>query len=172
MGSGGMIVVDEDNCMVDIARFFLDFTVDESCGKCTPCREGTKRMLEILDKITEGKGTMEDLTILEELAENIKATSLCALGQTAPNPVLSTLKYFRDEYEAHVKDKKCPAGVCQALLEYYITEDCTGCTKCARVCPTKAISGKVKERHVINQDLCTKCGACMDACSFKAIIRK
>ncbi len=172
MGSGGMIVVDEDNCMVDIARFFLDFTVDESCGKCTPCREGTKRMLEILDKITEGKGTMEDLTILEELAENIKATSLCALGQTAPNPVLSTLKYFRDEYEAHVKDKKCPAGVCQALLEYYITEDCTGCTKCARVCPTKAISGKVKERHVINQDLCTRCGACMDACSFKAIIRK
>ncbi len=172
MGSGGMIVVDEDNCMVDIARFFLDFTVDESCGKCTPCREGTKRMLEILDKITEGKGTMEDLTILEELAENIKATSLCALGQTAPNPVLSTLKYFRDEYEAHVKDKKCPAGVCQALLEYFITEDCTGCTKCARVCPTKAISGKVKERHVINQDLCTKCGACMDACSFKAIIRK
>ncbi len=172
MGSGGMIVVDEDNCMVDIARFFLDFTVDESCGKCTPCREGTKRMLEILDKITQGLGTIDDLTILEELAENIKDTSLCALGQTAPNPVLSTMKHFRDEYVAHVVDKKCPASVCKELLEFFITDDCTGCTRCVRVCPTKAISGAVKKLHVIDQDKCTKCGACMEACTFKAIIRK
>ncbi|GAB1476390.1 NADH-quinone oxidoreductase subunit NuoF [Bacillota bacterium] len=172
MGSGGMIVMDEDNCMVDIARFFLDFTVDESCGKCTPCREGTKRMLEILDKITEGKGTMEDLSTLEDLADNIRNTSLCALGQTAPNPVLSTMKHFKDEYLAHVVDKKCPASVCKALLEYFITDGCTGCTRCVRVCPTKAISGKVKELHVIDQDICTKCGACMEACTFKAIIRK
>ncbi|HZK02277.1 MAG TPA: NADH-quinone oxidoreductase subunit NuoF [Anaerovoracaceae bacterium] len=172
MGSGGMIVVDEDNCMVDIARFFLDFTVDESCGKCTPCREGTKRMLEILDKITHGNGTMEDLTILEELAENIKDTSLCALGQTAPNPVLSTIKHFRDEYIAHVVDKKCPASVCKELLEFFITDACTGCTRCVRVCPTKAISGTVKQLHVIDQDKCTRCGACMEACTFNAIIRK
>jgi|CZCB01.1.fsa_nt_gi NADH:ubiquinone oxidoreductase subunit F (NADH-binding)/(2Fe-2S) ferredoxin/NAD-dependent dihydropyrimidine dehydrogenase PreA subunit len=172
MGSGGMIVIDEDNCMVDIARFFLDFTVDESCGKCTPCREGTKRMLEILDKITQGKGTMEDLINLEELAENIKNTSLCALGQTAPNPVLSTMKHFRDEYEAHVVDKRCPASICRALLSYFITEDCTGCTRCVRVCPTKAITGTVKQRHTIDQEKCIKCGACMDACTFKAIIRK
>ena len=172
MGSGGMIVMDEDNCMVDIARFFLDFTVDESCGKCTPCREGTKRMLEILNKITRGNGTMEDLTKLEDLAENIKQTSLCALGQTAPNPVLSTMKHFRDEYIAHVVDRKCPAGVCQALLSYFITDGCKGCTKCVKVCPTGAISGTVKERHVIDQDKCIKCGACMDACSFAAIIKK
>ena len=172
MGSGGMIVMDEDNCMVDIARFFLDFTVDESCGKCTPCREGTKRMLEILNKITEGKGTMEDLDKLEKLAINIKETSLCGLGQTAPNPVLSTLKYFRDEYEAHVNEKRCPAGVCQSLLKYFITADCRGCTKCARICPAGAIEGKVKEVHVINQDKCIKCGACMDACTFHAIIKK
>ena len=172
MGSGGMIVMDEDNCMVDIARFFLDFTVDESCGKCTPCREGTKRMLEILDKITTGNGTMEDLTTLENLAENIANTSLCALGQTAPNPVLSTMKHFRDEYIAHVVDKKCPASVCKELLEYFITDQCTGCTRCVRVCPTKAINGKVKELHVIDQELCTKCGACMEACTFKAIIRR
>jgi len=172
MGSGGMIVIDEDNCMVDIARFFLDFTVDESCGKCTPCREGTNRMLEILDKITQGKGTMEDLINLEELAENIKNTSLCALGQTAPNPVLSTMKHFRDEYEAHVVDKRCPASICRALLSYFITEDCTGCTRCVRVCPTKAITGTVKQRHTIDQEKCIKCGACMDACTFKAIIRK
>jgi len=172
MGSGGMIVMDEDNCMVDIARFFLDFTVDESCGKCTPCREGTKRMLEILDKITAGNGTLEDLDILEELAENIKNTSLCALGQTAPNPVLSTIKHFRDEYVAHVVDKRCPASVCKALLSYFITDACTGCTRCVRVCPTKAITGTVKQRHVIDQDKCIKCGACMDACTFKAIIRK
>ncbi len=172
MGSGGMIVIDEDNCMVDIARFFLDFTVDESCGKCTPCREGTKRMLEILGKITQGKGTMEDLINLEELAENIKNTSLCALGQTAPNPVLSTMKHFRDEYEAHVVDKICPASICRALLSYFITEDCTGCTRCVRVCPTKAITGTVKQRHTIDQEKCIKCGACMNACTFKAIIRK
>ncbi|MDI9493335.1 MAG: NADH-quinone oxidoreductase subunit NuoF [Bacillota bacterium] len=172
MGSGGMIVIDEDNCMVDIARFFLDFTVDESCGKCTPCREGTKRMLEILGKITQGKGTMEDLINLEELAENIKNTSLCALGQTAPNPVLSTMKHFRDEYEAHVVDKRCPASICRALLSYFITEDCTGCTRCVRVCPTKAITGTVKQRHTIDQEKCIKCGACMNACTFKAIIRK
>ncbi len=172
MGSGGMIVMDEDNCMVDIARFFLDFTVDESCGKCTPCREGTKRMLEILEKITSGNGTMKDLETLETLAENIKNTSLCALGQTAPNPVLSTMKHFRDEYIAHVEDKRCPASVCKDLLSYFITDACTGCTRCARVCPTNAISGKVKELHVINQELCTKCGACMEACKFDAIIRK
>ncbi|MDW7669459.1 MAG: NADH-quinone oxidoreductase subunit NuoF [Bacillota bacterium] len=172
MGSGGMIVMDEDNCMVDVARFFLDFTVDESCGKCTPCREGTKRMLEILNKIVEGKGTLEDLDTLEELSENIKNTSLCGLGQTAPNPVISTLKYFRDEYESHVISKKCPAGVCQALLSYIITENCRGCTKCVKVCPVDAISGKVKEVHEIDQDKCIKCGACLEACPFDAIIRK
>lgn len=172
MGSGGMIVMDEDNCMVDIARFFLEFTVEESCGKCTPCREGTKRMLEILDKITEGKATLEDLDKMEKLAVNIKNTALCGLGQTAPNPVLSTMKYFRDEYEAHVIDKRCPAGVCKSLLSYYITEDCKGCTKCARQCPVNCIEGKVKELHVIDQDKCIKCGACMEACPFDAIIRK
>ncbi len=172
MGSGGMIVMDEDNCMVDIARFFLEFTVDESCGKCTPCREGTKRMLEILDKITEGKGTMEDLEKLEDLGNTIKNTSLCGLGQTAPNPVISTLKYFRDEYEAHVKEKRCPAGVCSALANYYITDACKGCTKCARQCPVGAIEGKVKEVHIISQEKCIKCGACMTACTFKAIIKK
>jgi NADH-quinone oxidoreductase subunit F/NADP-reducing hydrogenase subunit HndC len=172
MGSGGMIVMDEDNCMVDIARFFLDFTVDESCGKCVPCREGTKRMLEILNRIAEGKGTMEDLDKLENLAVNIKETSLCGLGQTAPNPVLSTLRYFRDEYEAHVLEKRCPAGVCQSLLKYIITMDCKGCTKCARICPVGAIDGKVREIHIINQDKCIKCGACMEACTFHSIIKK
>ncbi len=172
MGSGGMIVMDEDNCMVDIARFFLEFTVEESCGKCTPCREGTKRMLEILERITEGKGTMEDLDRLEELGNTIKSTSLCGLGQTAPNPVLSTLKYFRDEYEAHVKEKRCPAGVCSALANYIITSDCKGCTKCARQCPVGAIEGKVKELHIIDQVKCIKCGACMTACTFKAIIKR
>jgi NADH-quinone oxidoreductase subunit F/NADP-reducing hydrogenase subunit HndC len=172
MGSGGMIVMDEDNCMVDVARFFLDFTVDESCGKCTPCREGTKRMLEILNKIVEGKGTLEDLDTLEELSETIKNTSLCGLGQTAPNPVISTLKYFRDEYEAHVTSKTCPSGVCQALLSYIITDNCRGCTKCVRVCPVDAISGKVKEVHEIDQDKCIKCGACMEACPFDAIVKK
>lgn len=172
MGSGGMIVMDEDNCMVDIARFFLEFTVEESCGKCTPCREGTKRMLEILEKIAEGKAVLEDLDTLEKLAVNIKNTSLCGLGQTAPNPVLSTMKYFKDEYLAHVVDKKCPAGVCQSLLSYKITEDCKGCTKCARQCPVNCIEGNVKEIHIIDQDKCIKCGACMDACPFDAIIKE
>jgi len=172
MGSGGMIVMDEDNCMVDVARFFLDFTVDESCGKCTPCREGTKRMLEILNRIVEGKGSLEDLDTLEELSETIKDTSLCGLGQTAPNPVISTLKYFRDEYEAHFTAKTCPAGVCQALLSYVITENCRGCTKCVKVCPVDAISGKVKEVHEIDQDKCIKCGACIEACPFDAIIKE
>ena len=172
MGSGGMIVMDEDNCMVDIARFFLEFTVEESCGKCTPCREGTKRMLEILEDITRGKATMEDLDRMEKLAVNIRNTSLCGLGQTAPNPVLSTMKYFRDEYEAHVKEKRCPAGVCTALMNYIILDNCKGCTKCARQCPVGCISGKVKEVHVIDQDKCIKCGVCMDTCPFDAIIRK
>jgi NADH:ubiquinone oxidoreductase subunit F (NADH-binding)/(2Fe-2S) ferredoxin len=172
MGSGGMIAIDEDNCMVDIARFFLDFTVDESCGKCTPCREGTKRMHEILYKMTRGTATVDDLNTLEELAENIQLTSLCALGQTAPNPVLSTIKHFRDEYEAHVIDKTCPAGVCSALLSYVITDNCNGCTRCARQCPEGAIIGKVKEKHIINQQKCIKCGICMDVCTFNAVIRE
>lgn len=172
MGSGGMIVMDEDNCMVDIAKFYLEFTVDESCGKCTPCRVGNKRLLEILTRITEGKGTEQDLTDLKELAETIKDTSLCGLGQTAPNPVLSTMKYFMDEYEAHIKEKRCPAGVCQALLNYYITDKCIGCTKCSRQCPASCISGKVKEKHIINQDKCIKCGACQSSCPVKAIIKK
>lgn len=172
MGSGGMIVMDEDNCMVDIAKFYLEFTVDESCGKCSPCRIGNKRLLEILTKITEGKGTEQDLIDLKDLAETIKDTSLCGLGQTAPNPVLSTMKYFMDEYEAHVKEKRCPAGVCQALLQYYITDKCIGCTKCARQCPASCISGKVKEKHVIDQDKCIKCGACQTSCPVKAIVKK
>ncbi len=172
MGSGGLIVMDEDTCMVDIARYFLDFTVDESCGKCTPCRIGTKRLCQILDKITAGDGTMEDLDTLEELCEHIIQNSLCGLGQSAPNPVLSTLKYFREEYIAHVRDKKCPAGVCKKLLQYKITDKCTGCTACARVCPTAAISGKVKEKHVIDQSKCVKCGACMEKCRFGAIIKE
>ncbi|MCT4620830.1 MAG: NADH-quinone oxidoreductase subunit NuoF [Marinisporobacter sp.] len=174
MGSGGMIVMDEDNCMVDIARFFLDFTVDESCGKCPPCRIGTKRMLEILDKITEGKGEMEDLDRLERLAKNIKASALCGLGQTAPNPVLSTLKYFRHEYEAHVKDKTCPAGVCQELLSYTVDPDlCKKCGICANKCPANCIEGvKGKEVYKIDKDKCIKCGACIEACPFKAISKK
>ncbi|MHC1720603.1 MAG: NADH-quinone oxidoreductase subunit NuoF [Clostridiaceae bacterium] len=173
MGSGGMIVVDEDNCMVDVARFFLDFTRDESCGKCTPCRVGTKRLLEMLIKITEGRGTLEDLDKLEKLALEIKASALCGLGQTAPNPVLSTLKYFRDEYLAHVVDKKCPAGVCKALMQYKIQDDlCKKCGICAKACPVGAISGKVKEQFVINQDKCVKCGECMVKCPFKAIVKK
>lgn len=172
MGSGGMVAMDEDNCMVDIARFFLDFTVEESCGKCVPCREGTKRMLEILERITNGEGVPEDIDRLESLSQTITDASLCGLGKTAANPVISTLKYFRDEYEAHVYDKKCPAGTCQALSEYYITENCIGCTKCARNCPVSCISGKVKERHVIDTEKCIKCGTCMEACPVGAIVKK
>ena len=170
MGSGGLIVMDEDNCMVDIAKFFLDFTIDESCGKCSPCRIGTKRMMEILEKITDGNGTLEDLDKLEELAYYIKENSLCGLGQTAPNPVLATLKFFREEYIAHVVDKKCPAGVCKSLLNYVIDADkCRGCTLCARKCPANAISGTVKNPHVIDTTKCIKCGACIDSCKFGAI---
>ena len=169
MGSGGMIVMDEDNCMVDVARFYLDFTVDESCGKCTPCREGTRRMLEILDKITKGEGTMEDLKTLEELALSIKDSALCGLGQTAPNPVLSTLANFYDEYVAHVVDKKCPAGVCKSLIKYYISDKCIGCTKCKRNCPAGAISGDLKQKHSIDTAICIKCGACKAACPVGAI---
>ncbi len=172
MGSGGLIVMDEDNCMVDIAKFFLEFTVDESCGKCTPCRVGTKRLLEILDKIISGNGELEDLDRMEELCNYIKSASLCGLGQTAPNPVISTLRYFRDEYIAHIVDKKCPAGVCKSLLTYKIIEDkCKGCTACARVCPVGAISGSIKTPHVIDTSKCIKCGACMSKCKFNAIIK-
>ena len=173
MGSGGLIVMDEDNCMVDIAKFFLEFTVDESCGKCTPCRIGTRRMLEMLTKITEGKATLEDLDKLEALCYYIKDNSLCGLGQTAPNPVLSTLRYFRKEYEAHVVEKRCPAGVCKALLNYVIDPlKCKGCTLCARNCPVGAISGTVRNPHTIDTTKCIKCGACMDNCKFGAISKK
>ena len=173
MGSGGLIVMDEDNCMVDIAKFFLDFTVDESCGKCTPCRVGTKRLREMLEKITDGKATLEDLDKLEELCHYIKENSLCGLGQTAPNPVLATLKFFRDEYVAHIVDKTCPAGVCKKLVSYSIVADkCKGCTACARKCPVSAISGTVKQPHVIDKDKCVKCGVCMETCKFGAIVKK
>ena len=173
MGSGGLIVMDEDTCMVDIAKFFLEFTVDESCGKCTPCRVGTKRLLEMLDKITKGNATLEDLDKLEELCHYIKENALCGLGQTAPNPVLSTLHYFRDEYVSHIVDKKCPAGVCKALLSYEIDPaKCKGCTLCSRICPASAISGEVKKVHTIDKQKCVKCGACMEKCRFGAIVKK
>ncbi|MCK7487891.1 MAG: 4Fe-4S binding protein [Bacillus subtilis] len=172
MGSGGMIVMDEDNCMVDVARFYLDFTVDESCGKCTPCREGTKRMLDILDKICAGEGTLEDLDRLESLGTMIKETSLCGLGQTAPNPVLSTLKHFREEYLAHVVDKVCPAGVCKELSNYIVLDNCIGCTKCSKNCPVNAIQGSVKQKHFIDLALCIRCGACKKACPVNAITSK
>ena len=173
MGSGGLIVMDEDNCMVDIARFFLDFTVDESCGKCNPCRIGTKRMMELLDKISEGKAAKTDLDKLEELANHIKENSLCGLGQSAPNPVLATLKHFRKEYEAHIKEKRCPAGVCKALLRFYINpEKCTGCTACKRVCPTGAIAGELRMPHFIDQSKCIHCGGCKPVCRAGAIIKR
>ena len=173
MGSGGLIVMDEDTCMVDIAKFFLEFTVDESCGKCTPCRIGTKRLYELLDKITKGKADMEDLDKLETLCYHIKENALCGLGQTAPNPVLSTLKYFRDEYIAHIVEKRCPAGVCKELLTIQILpEKCKGCTLCAKNCPTGAITGKVKEPHVIDTEKCVKCGVCIEKCRFGAIVKR
>ena len=173
MGSGGLIVMDETTCMVDIAKFFLEFTVDESCGKCTPCRVGTKRLLEILNKITSGNGTLEDIDRMEELCYYIKENSLCGLGQTAPNPVLSTLKYYRDEYEAHVVEHRCPAGACKALTNYSIVADkCKGCTLCARNCPVGAISGSVKQPHVIDTTKCIKCGVCMEKCKFGAVVKK
>jgi len=173
VGSGGLVVLNEDTCIVEIARFFMNFTQNESCGKCVPCREGTKQMLKILEKIVAGKGEMEDLDVLEELAIAVKDGSLCGLGKTAPNPVLSTLKYFRDEYISHIKDKKCPAGVCTAMKTIVIKEDlCKGCTKCARICPVSAISGTVKNVHVIDQEKCIKCEACVSACPFKAIVKE
>ncbi|WP_142414144.1 NADH-quinone oxidoreductase subunit NuoF [Hathewaya massiliensis] len=172
MGSGGMIVLDEDNCMVDVAKFYMEFTVDESCGKCTPCRVGNKRLLEFLNKITEGKATEEDLTNMEELCKVIRDTSLCGLGISAPNPVLSTLQYFKDEYEAHVNEKQCPSGVCKSLLTYEITDKCIGCTKCAKGCPVNCIEGSIKEKHLIDKDKCIKCGACYSACPVKAIVIK
>ncbi len=172
MGSGGMIVMDEDNCVVDVARFYMDFIAEESCGKCTPCREGTTRMLEILEDITEGRGDQDSIPRLERLARTAKRASLCALGQTAANPVLSTLAAFREEYEAHIKEKRCPAGVCQALTSYFITDKCIGCTKCARNCPVSCIDGAVKQLHVIRQDECIKCGTCQDVCPVGAVIRR
>ncbi|MCX7047882.1 MAG: NADH-quinone oxidoreductase subunit NuoF [Candidatus Sumerlaeota bacterium] len=172
MGSGGMIVMDETTCMVDVAKFFLEFTKDESCGKCTPCREGTTRMYEILERITQGKGTEEDLDLLEELGDTVKSASLCGLGQTAPNPILSTLRHFRDEYLSHVRDKKCPAGVCSQLVTYNILDNCIGCGACARKCPVSCISGEARKKHLIDQKRCIKCGECFATCKFNAVGRE
>jgi NADP-reducing hydrogenase subunit HndC len=173
MGSGGLIVMDEDTCMVDLAKFFLSFTVEESCGKCPPCRIGTKRMYDILEKITSGKGELSDIDDLYALASAIKNSALCGLGQTAPNPVLSTLRYFKDEYIAHVVDKKCPAGVCKNLLQYKIVADkCRGCSLCSKKCPVGCISGEIKKPFVIDQSKCIKCGTCMDTCKFGAIVKE
>ena len=173
MGSGGAIVMDEDNCMVDVAKFYMEFICDESCGKCSPCRIGTKRILEILEKITKGQGTLQDLADLEDLSEAVKANSLCGLGQTAANPVLSTMRQFKDEYIAHVVDKQCPAHICKDLMQYYIVpEQCKGCSKCSRVCPVGAISGVIKQPFVIDQEKCIKCGMCISSCPFHAIIKK
>ena len=173
VGSGGLVVMSDKTCIVEVARFFMNFTQNESCGKCVPCREGTKNMLAILQKIVDGKGEMKDLETLEELAKNVKEGSLCGLGKTAPNPVLSTLKYFRDEYIAHIQDKKCPAGVCSKMTSYEIDpEKCKGCSKCARNCPVGAITGEIKSPFTIDQEKCIKCGACVSNCPFKAIERK
>ena len=170
MGSGGMIVMDEKNCMVDVAKYFLNFLRDESCGKCLSCREGTHRMWEVMTDITEGKGKEGDIQLLEALATATKDASMCGLGQTAANPILSTLRYFKQEYDAHIKDKKCPAGVCKELIEYSIVDDkCTGCLACLKVCPSEAITGKLKEVHVLDPSKCIKCGACYEACNFDAI---
>jgi len=170
MGSGGMVIIDEDNCMVDICRFYLDFTVEESCGKCTPCREGTKKMLEMLEIISSGDGTLEDIDRLEKLAHMVKKSSLCGLGQAAPNPVLSMLDKFRPEFEAHVVDKKCPGGVCKPLIHFEVLDNCIGCTKCAKNCPVDCISGSIKQMHHIDVDSCIKCGVCKNVCPVDAII--
>jgi len=172
MGSGGMIVMDEDTCMLDIAKYFLNFLKDESCGKCVPCREGIRQMLKILNRICDGKGEEKDMQLLEEISDVMEKSCLCALGKTAPNPILTTLKYFRDEYEAHIKDKKCPAGVCKALITFKITDNCTGCGACAKMCPQNAISGEKEQIHSIDQSRCIKCGVCFDICSFNAIIKE
>jgi ferredoxin len=170
MGSGGMIVMDEDNCMVDVAHYFLSFTKEESCGKCSPCRLGTRHMLEILERISAGQGKLEDLERLEKLSNTVKDGSLCGLGQTAPNPVLTTLRYFRDEYVTHITERRCPAAVCQGLIAYEITGACTGCAICARLCPVGAIAGDKKLLHVIDPKVCVRCGACRDCCKYNAVV--
>lgn len=173
MGSGGMIVTDEDTCIVDVAKYFIVFTSDESCGKCSSCREGAAALLEILERICKGEGQEEDLDLLEEISYAVKEASMCGLGQTLPNPVLSSLRHFREEYEIHIREKKCPAKSCKALIKYYIDEEkCTGCTACAKVCPTKAVFGEKKQPHKIDLNKCIKCGTCLDVCKFEAIIVK
>lgn len=169
MGSGGMIVMDDRTCMVEVARYFLNFLVMESCGKCVPCREGLYQLHKLCTKVCEGKGTMEDIDLMEKMSKTIQKASLCGLGQSGPNPLLSTLQYFRDEFEAHVKDKKCPGGVCRDLITFTITDDCTGCMACLKVCPVDAITGEKKKLHVIDQDVCTKCGSCFDICNFDSV---